>query len=153
MRKALFTFLLFFTLQAHAAWDSSVLIGHWDNYKYDGFSQQYQKLIINKDFSGSYFRISGNSKGETFKFKKSDFKFFDGFAVLDISDNLKLLLSAWGTRQTGFTKRLLGQMFVYRKVGSEIKLINSIPISYSSATDGGFDAFYNRVKNAQTKSH
>lgn len=152
MKRALFTFLIFITFQAHATWDQSVLIGEWENYKY-GYSHQYQKLIINKDYSGSFLYIRGDSDGEVVKFKKSDFKFFEGYAVLDVDDNFKLLLSAWGTRATGNTKRLLGQMFIYMVEGDEIKLINSEPINYYSATDEGFEAFSKKVKDAQSKNH
>ena len=152
MKKILFTFLIFITFQVHATWDSSVLIGEWENYKY-GYSHQYQKLIINKDYSGSFLYIRGDSDGELVKFKKSDLKFFEGYAVLDVDDNFKLLLSAWGTRATGNTKRLLGQMFIYMVEGDEIKLINSEPINYYSATDEGFNEFSQKVKDAQSKNH
>ena len=152
MKKALFAFLLFITFQAHATWDASVLIGEWENYKYE-YSHQYQKLIINKDYSGSFLYIRGNSGGELVKFVKSDFNFFEGFAVLDVDNNFKLLLSAWGTRATGNTKRLLGQMFIYMVEDDEIKLINSEPISYYSASDEGLNEFSKKVKDAQSKNH
>lgn len=140
------------TFQAQATWDNSVLIGEWENYKY-GYHHQYQKLIINRDFSGSFFYLRGDSGGELVKFKKSDFEFFEGFAVLDVGNNLKLLLSAWGTRSTGNTKRLLGQMFIYMVEGDEVKLINSEQINYYSATDEGFNEFAKKVQDAQSKNH
>jgi hypothetical protein len=152
MKKTLFTFLIFITFQAHATWDNSGLIGEWESYKY-GYSHQYQKLIINKDYSGTFLYIRGDSEGELVKFKKSDLKFFEGYAVLDIDTNIKLLLSAWGTRATNNTKRLLGQMFIYMMEGDEIKLINSEPINYYSATDEGFDEFSKKVKDVQSKNH
>lgn len=152
MKQALFTFLIFVSFQAHATWDNSVLVGEWENYKY-GYVHQYQKIIIKKDFSGSFYYLRGDSNGELVKFKKSDFKFFEGFAVLDVDDNFKILLSAWGTRLTGNTKRLLGQVFIYNVDDDEIKLINSEPINYYSATDEGFDDFSKKVQDAQSKNH
>lgn len=151
MSKTLFTFLLFIAFHAHASWDSSVLIGEWENYKY-GYSHEYQKLIIKKDYSGSFFYLRGDSDGELVKFTKSKFKFFDGFAVLDIDDNFKLLLSAWGTRITGDSKRLLGQMFIYTVNDKEIKLVNSIPINYYSTTKESFNDFYKKVLSEQAKA-
>jgi len=152
MKKALFTFLIFITFQVHAAWDNSVLVGEWENYRYE-FDHRYQKLIINKDFSGSFFILTSHTDGELVKFKKSDFKFFEGFAVLDVDDNFKLLLSAWGTTAASDPKRLFGQMFIYTVEDEEIKLINSIPVSYISASDEGFSNFADKVKGAQTNSH
>lgn len=152
MQKSMTAILILFTFSAQAAWDSSVIVGEWENYQY-GYNHKYQKLVIKKDFSGTYFVINGDNNGVTIDISKDDFQFFDGFAVLSIDNNFKLLLSAWGTRATGNTKRLLGQLFIYTNEGGELKLINSEPVSYYSATDEGFVDFANKIKNAQGKYH
>ncbi|MBT8118950.1 MAG: hypothetical protein KJN89_04455 [Gammaproteobacteria bacterium] len=152
MKQALFSIILFISLNAHSSWDSTVLIGTWESYKY-GYAHKYQKIIINKDFIGSYFHIYGDSAGESVKFTKDDFHFFEGFAVLDADDNFKILLSAWGTELTGDSKRLLGQVFIYSVDDKEIKLINSEPVNFFSATEDNFIEFSQKIKDAQNENY
>jgi len=141
---------MFLSFNAQAAWDSSVLVGEWEHYQY-GYSHEYTKLTIKKDFTGSYYNIRGKSSGTSLEFKKSDFQFFEGFAVLNIGETFKILLSAWGSNVTGDSKRILGQLFIYIKEKNELKLINSIPISFNSANDEGFNEFTNKIKREQVK--
>ncbi len=151
MKKLLITIFLLFSFSAHAAWDPEVLIGEWENYQYS-YSHTYRKLVINNDFTGSYFTLSGKSDGTTLVFTKSDFQFFDGFAVLNVKKEFKIILSAWGPMLSRDHKRILGQLFIYTKENNELKLINSVPITLYSAKDEGFNDFVQKINREQPKN-
>jgi len=151
MKRILYFLLLFISFSATAAWDKSVLVGEWERYKY-GYNHTYQYLKINDDFSGVYNEITPKSETYTIKFSKTNITFHEGYVVLTLEKNLKLLLSAWGSRETGYTTRLLGQSFIYTVEGDEIKLINTIPLSFNSATNESILSFKKKIEDEKAKS-
>lgn len=145
-RKATsFLALMMLALPVSAEWDESVLVGQWESYKHEHM-RRYQRLEINKDFSGTFTYLLGDQPPASASFSKDNFSFFEGFAVLAVDQGLRFVLSAWSLPGVASGKMLVGQSFIYTSQGEELSLINAEPVRFLPAEDGGIKGF---LQNAQ----
>jgi hypothetical protein len=129
------------------AWDSSVMVGEWERYSRE-HKPKYERLVINKDFSGSYLVVTEKKQIGYTKFTKEQTIVHDGFISINLDGGLRFVISAWGELERGTSpKRLLGNIFLYHKDSKEWKLINSIPVSFYSSQDNGFVDFSHHVES------
>ena len=131
MKKYLYFILSFITINAFASWDSSVIIGEWENYDHN---QNYKKLTINNDYSGTLFSIREKDKEYTYSFTKKDLQIVDGLAILSLNEGYKLVFSAWGKSLGTDVNRILGQFYYYRIIEGNIELVNSMPVTFDPVT-------------------
>lgn len=147
-RLPIFLVLTVLAFPALAEWDRSVLVGHWESYQHD-FTPTYQRLEINPDFSGEFTYALGKQPPARASFLKDSFAFFDGFAVLTVDRNLKIVLSALSLSDSKENKRLLGQSFMYVSEGEKLSLINAQPVRFLPAERGGIRKF---LEHAQQRN-
>ncbi|MCW8929104.1 MAG: hypothetical protein OQL19_02570 [Gammaproteobacteria bacterium] len=144
MKKYLYLFLSLISINASATWDSSVLIGGWENYEF-GYEHNYRRLTINEDFSGTLFSIKDDDEKYTYNFTKKDFEILDGLVVLNLNEGYKLVFSAWGESFGPDVKRILGQFFYYRIVNEKIELVNSVPVTFNPIDSKSLSEFLKKI--------
>ena len=113
------TFILFSS--TCLAFQHDVVKGQWAVYDSSFTSDSpYYFLNINNDFSGVLIRSLGH-KPITSKFSSKDVIKQNGYIEINISNNEKVVLSAWKLKSG--SGRLTGQLFMYKESGELFNML------------------------------
>ena len=101
--------------------DHDAVKGQWAVYDSNVFSDNtYYFLSINNDFSGVLIRALSH-KPITSKFLTKDVIKHNGYLEINLSNNEKVVLSAWKLKSG--SGRLTGQLFMYKENGDLFNML------------------------------
>ena len=138
------TFILFSS--TCLAFQHDVVKGQWAVYDSSYISDStYYFLNINNDFSGVLIRSLGH-KPITSEFSSKDVIKQNGYIQINLSNNEKVVLSAWKLKSG--SGRLTGQLFMYKEGG---ELFNMLYFPLQLLNDKHDFMGNNAIKDLSTK--
>ena len=119
--KRIITLIIILFSAPCLAFQHDVVKGQWAVYDSSVLSNDtYYFLSIKNDFSGVLIRSLGHEP-ITIKFSPKDVIKHNGYIEIDISDNERIVLSAWKLKSG--SGRLTGQLFMYKENGELFNML------------------------------
>ena len=112
--------------------DRNDLIGTWHSY-WSVIENEINVLTINEDFSSRFVRATTDAPDSLeYSWTSPEILFVDDVAIIEYRDDerliYKLILAGWQTRST---RRVFGQMYMYR----DGHLFNGLPIALETSIE------------------
>ena len=119
--KRIITLTIILFSQSGWGFDHNIVKGQWAVYDSSLISNStYYFLNINSDFSGVLIRSLGH-KPITREFSTKDVIKQNGYIEINLSNNEKVVLSAWKLKSG--SGRLTGQLFMYKEGGELFNML------------------------------
>ena len=133
LRYALLLFFFPFATIAAENLGHDDLVGTWHSY-WSSVEGEVNVLTINNDLSSQFARASVESpKSLEYSWISPEMTFVDDLVIIEYRDDdeliYKLVLAGW---KSGTTRRLFGQMYMYR----DGRLFNGLPVALESSSNG-----------------